>query len=196
MAKGQETRETILREAVELASVVGLNGVTIGSLAGHTRLSKSGLFGHFGSKEQLQVATLEAGVSRFIDSVIAPALREPTGLPRLRAVFDGWLDWSDDGGPAGGCILVAAAVEVDDQPGPARDYLVETQRRWLDFLAGAARRAVSAGHFRQDLDCVQFAHELNAIYLGFHHARRLLHDPDAKRRAWTAYDRLIEDAAA
>ncbi len=194
MLKGERTRETILREAVDLASVVGLNGVTIGSLAGHTGLSKSGLFGHFGSKEQLQVATLEAGVARFIDSVIAPALHRPRGLARLRALFEGWLDWSDDGGPSGGCILVAAAVEFDDQPGPTRDYLVDTQRRWLDFLAGAARLAVDEGQFRRDLDCVQFAHELNAVYLGFHHARRLLRDPDAKQRAWTAYDRLIEDA--
>jgi AcrR family transcriptional regulator len=196
MQKGDRTRDAILREAVELASVVGLNGVTIGSLAGHTGLSKSGLFGHFGSKEQLQLATLQAGVARFTDSVIAPALQRPRGLARLRALFDAWLAWSDDGGPTGGCILVAAGVEVDDQPGPTRDYLVDTGRRWLDFLAGAARLAIDEGEFRPDLDGVQFAHELNAIYLGFHHARRLLRDPTAKRRAWTAYDRLIEDATA
>lgn len=194
MPKGARTRHTILREAVDLASVVGLQGLTIGSLATHTGLSKSGLFAHFGSKQHLQLATLEAVTERFREVVIRPALTRPRGLARIRALFENWLNWNDQAGPRGGCLFAQAAAELDDQPGPAREYVASAQRQWLEFLAGAARRAIATGEFRRTLDCVQFTHDLNAIYLGFHQARRLLRDPLARTRARRAFHRLLEDA--
>jgi AcrR family transcriptional regulator len=195
MTKGAETRTTILDEAANLASINGLNGLTIGTLAAHTGMSKSGLFRHFGSKEDLQVATLRAGVERFTQIVIRPALQAPRGITRVRALFDRWLEWGTKGGFAGGCIFIPASFELDDQPGAARDYLVTTQREWLDLLATTARKAVEAGDFRPDLDATQFAHEFNTILLGFNQAYRLMRDPKSADRALSQFERLIEDAS-
>lgn len=194
MTKGETTRDTVLTEAVDLASVVGLNGLTIGELAAHTGMSKSGLFRHFGSKEALQVATLQQGVVRFVDLVVRPALRKPRGVERLRALFEGWLEWSDTSGPRGGCLFVAAAIELDDQPGAARDYLVETQREWLATLELSAKLAVEARAFRPGLDCKQFAHDMYGIYLGYHMTNRLFRDPGARERTIASFDRLMDDA--
>jgi AcrR family transcriptional regulator len=195
MSKGADTRSGILDEAAKLASFTGLNGLTIGTLAAHTGMSKSGLFRHFGSKEQLQVETLRAGVDRFATIVLRPALATPRGRGRVQALFDGWLHWATDQGLPGGCLFIAASVELDDQPGAARDYLVETQRQWLDLIATTARRAIEAGDFRPDLDCQQFAHEFNTLLLGFQQANRLMRDPAATQRARTQLERLLRDAA-
>lgn len=194
MTKGTDTRTTILDEAANLASINGLNGLTIGTLAAHTGMSKSGLFRHFGSKEDLQVATLRAGVDRFTETVIRPALKAPRGQARVRALFDRWLEWGTGHGFAGGCIFIPASFELDDQPGAARDYLVTTQQEWLDLLATTARKAVEAGDFRSDLDTAQFAHEFNTILLGFNQAHRLMHDPESAERALSQYERLVKDA--
>lgn len=194
MTRGTDTRAAILDEAANLASLNGLNGLTIGTLATHTGMSKSGLFRHFGSKEELQVATLRAGVDRFTETVIRPALRAPRGQRRVRALFDRWLDWGTSQGFAGGCIFIPASFELDDQPGAARDYLVQTQQSWLDLLATTARKAVDTGDFRADLDVAQFAHEFNTVLLGFNQAHRLLHDPKAAERALLQFERLIGDA--
>jgi AcrR family transcriptional regulator len=196
MTKGTETRSTILDEAADLASLTGLNGLTIGTLAAHTGMSKSGLFRHFGSKEQLQVETLRAGVDRFTTTVLRPALAKPRGRARVQALFDGWLHWATDQGLPGGCLFIAASSELDDQPGVARDYLVENQRKWLDLIATTARRAVEAGDFRSDLDGDQFAYEFNALLLAFQQANRLMRDPAAPQRARAQFDRLVRDAAA
>lgn len=194
MTKGDITKAAILNDALDLASVVGLEGLSIGELASRTGMSKSGLFAHFGSKERLQLATLKAGVGRFIELVIKPALQVPRGVARIEALFDNWLAWASGAGPRGGCVLLAASVEWDDKQGPVRDYLVGTQSEWLGFLAEAAHLAVGTGEFRRDLDVMQFAHELNAIYLNFHLATRLLHAPDAPVRAQDAFARLLRDA--
>lgn len=194
VTKGETTRDAILDQAANLASISGLNGLTIGTLAAHTGMSKSGLFRHFGSKEDLQVATLKAGVERFMEVVVRPALRAPRGVTRVRELFIRWLAWETEKGLEGGCLFIAASIELDDQPGAARDYLVTTQREWLEFLAEAARRAVAADDFRTDLDAAQFAHEFNAIFLGFHQAHRLMRDPEAAHRAHRQFDRLVEDA--
>jgi AcrR family transcriptional regulator len=194
MTKGSDTRASILDEAANLASINGLNGLTIGSLATHTSMSKSGLFRHFGSKEELQVATLRAGVDRFTETVVRPALKTPRGEPRVRALFDRWLEWATGHGYAGGCIFIPASFELDDQPGAARDYLVTTQRTWLDLLATTAHMAVASGDFRPDLDTAQFAHEFNTILLGFNQAHRLMHDPKAAERALSQFERLLRDA--
>jgi len=194
MQKGERTRDAILQQAVDLASVVGLNGLTIGSLATHMGMSKSGLFQHFGSKEALQVSTLEYGVGLFTEQVVRPALKQPRGVERVRNLFDSWLGWDDHTGAQGGCLFVTASIELDDQAGPARDFLVTTQQDWLTLLERTAQLAVEAHAFRPDLDCTQFAHELNSLLLGFHQSKRLMRDPKAESRARKALDRLIEDS--
>ena len=194
MSKGDETRGAILDHALREASRIGLEGLSIGNLARDLGLSKSGLFAHFQSKEALQVQVLETAVARFLETVMAPSLRAPRGEPRIRALFERWVEWSDVCGRPGGCICGAAAAELDDQEGPAREALVRSQRDWLDALARAARLAVEAGHFRADLDEEQFAHEFYGIMLGCHHARRLLRDPKARERAAKAFEALLARA--
>jgi len=196
MGKGAETREAILERAVELASEVGLGGLTIGRLASALDLSKSGLFAHFASKEGLQIATLERAAERFVEVVIRPALQAPRGEPRLRALFDRWQRWPLEVPQPGGCLFVQATVELDDKPGPARDRLVALQRGWLDSLATAVKGAITEGHFRRDVDPEQIAFELHGIMLSTHHAVRLLRDPRATARARRAVDRLLVSCRA
>lgn len=194
MRKGDRTRAAILDQSAELASLVGLTGLSVGTLAGHTGLSKSGLFRHFGSKDALQVATLKAGVDRFIATVVQPALQAARGEARVRALFERWLTWATTEGLPGGCLFIAASIELDDQPGPARDYLVKAQRQWLDLIATTAQFAIGTGAFRRGLDVAQFAHEFNSTLLGFHQAQRLLRDRQAARRAAAQFERLLGDA--
>lgn len=180
--------------AIELASTLGIEGITLGSLADSLELSKSGLFAHFKSREALQIAVLEAAAQHFREVVVAPALRAPRGEPRIRALFDRWIEWGKSKTLPGGCVFVAAAVELDDRPGPVRDVLVQTQKDWIELLAQTARTAVEEGHFRRDLDVDQFAFELYGIVLGFHHQSRLFRDPKALTRMRTAFDRLLASA--
>ncbi len=191
MGKGEQTRDAILERAVRLASEVGLEGVTIGRLAGALDLSKSGLFAHFASKEALQVQTLERAAERFVEVVLRPALAEPRGEPRLRALFERWLRWPEAVPQPGGCIFVQAAVELDDRPGPARDRLVALQGAWLSTLATAVKGARTEGHFRRDVDPEQVAFELYGVMLSTHHAARLMRDPKASARARRAFERLL-----
>src|SRR5690606_32812889 len=168
-----------------------LEALSIGRLAERTGLSKAGLFRHFGSKTGLQHAVLEACVEEFRARVIVPALRPPSGVERLRALLDAWLEWAAAPDCAGGCPLLGASIELDDQPGELRGYLVEKQRAWLDCIRAAVARAVADGDLRGDLDAEQFAFEFNAIGLGFNFALRLLEDADAAVRARNALERLI-----
>jgi len=190
MGKGEVTRKAILADAMALASTVGLEGLSIGRLAERLKLSKSGLFAHFKSKENLALEVIEAARQEFIEGVVAPALKAPRGEPRIRALVDRWVSW---GQRPGGCLFVALAAELDDQPGPARDALAAAQRDWLDTLGGAARIAVTEGHFKAQLDVQQFAFELYGLMLGFHHLSRFLQDPKALARTRRAVDRLLED---
>ena len=196
MAKGDDTKSAVLGSAITLASTLGLEGVTIGKLAEHVGMSKSGLFAHFSSKENLQVAVLEEAVARFVALVVSPALKEPRGEPRVRALFEKWLAWSRADFLPGGCIFVMASVELDDRPGPARDRLIASQKDWVDTLAHAARIAVEEKHFRKDLDPEQLAHELFSIAYGFHFLRRIVDPAEAERRTRSAFERLITDAHA
>jgi AcrR family transcriptional regulator len=196
MTKGSETRERILETAFRLSARDGLEGLSLGSLADQMGLSKSGLYAHFSSKEELQVETLRAAAGHFTQQVLVPAFRNSErGLPRLRALFDHWLRWAVNPSLPGGCPMVAASIELDDRPGPARDYLVQAQKDLMDTLARSARMCVEAGHFRSDLDVHQMAFELDGIFLAYNHARRLLRDPRAERRARAAFERLVEDAS-
>ncbi len=195
MGKGDETRQAVLAEALRAASTVGLRGLTIGSLAELTSMSKSGLFAHFKSKEQLQCAVIEYAAECFVDRVLRPALREPRGEARVRAVFDRWLQW--DGGAdwalPGGCVFISAAAELDDEPdGVLRERFVRNQRDWLDTLATVFRSGIGDGQFEGDTE--QFAHDLYGVMLAFHHAARLLRDPDAERRARVAFEQLLSAA--
>lgn len=195
MGKGEETRQTVLDHALQEASRLGLEGLSIGNLAKELGLSKSGLFAHFQSKEALQIQVLELASQRFVEAVVAPALKKPRGIPRIRELFERWMGWSEKAGLPGGCLFVAAAVELDDQPGPVRDALVRSQRDWLDALSKAVQIAVAEGHFRPDVDPDQFAHDLYGVILGYHHAHRLLRDRKARARAIRAFEALLTAAS-
>ena len=194
MRKGERTRSAILDGAVKLASELGLEGLTLGRLADELELSKSGLFAHFSSKENLQVETLDRAAERFAEVVVRPAVALPAGEKRLRALFDNWMEWPRRVKQPGGCIFVAAAAELDDRPGPARDRLVELQREWRQVVARVVRRGQEVGEFRADLDPEQVAFEVHGIGLAHHHTLRLLRDPKALERARAAMERLIADA--
>jgi len=193
MGKGEATREAVLDEASRMARTVGLGGMTIGALAGRTRLSKSGLYAHFQSKEDLQLQVLEHAKVRYVAEVIAPALAAPRGEPRVRALFEHKLRW--DSAP-GGCIFTAAASELDDQPGPVRDRVARDQRDWLDTIAEVFRTGIAEGHFRPDADSEQFAFDLEGIFLSLHHASRLLGDRQAAGRARRSFETLLAAARA
>jgi AcrR family transcriptional regulator len=196
MRKGELTRQAILERAVRLASRVGLQGLTIGGLAEELQLSKSGLFAHFRSKSSLEVEVLEAATTLFTEVVIRPALAQPRGEPRLRALFERWLDWARNAAREGGCIFVAAATELDDEPGPARDKLVQSERDWLDCIAQMARTAKKEGHFRSEVDEEQFASDLHGVTLAYHHSARLMRDPKAEERARRSFEALLSACRA
>lgn len=191
LRKGEATRAAILDHAVKLASQIGLSGLSIGRLAEDLKLSKSGVFAHFHSKEALQVQVLETAAERFVGEIVRPALAQPRGESRVRALFERWLGWARSQSTPGGCLFVAASVEFDDQPGPVRDKLVELQREWLSVMANVAQTGIAGKTFRSDVDAGQFAHDLYAIMLGYHHASRLLKDPRAEARAHAAFDNLV-----
>jgi len=189
VGKGEETRQAILGRALELATSLGVEGLTIGRLADDVQLSKSGLFAHFGSKEALQIQVIGLARELFTETVVLPAIRAPRGEPRVRALFDRWMRWAER---PGGCPIVQFAAELDDRPGPAREALVQAQKAWLDTLAKAARIAADEGHFRKNLDVVQFAFELVGIMLSANLVTRLLEDPMSRKRAKRAFDGLLE----
>jgi AcrR family transcriptional regulator len=195
MSKGDTTRERILERAFRMASRDGLEGLSIGALAESLAMSKSGLFAHFGSKEELQVEILRVAAQRFEETVVRPAFRAPRGTPRIRRLQENWVRWANSPEAAGGCLFVSAAAELDDRAGRPRDFLVETQRQLQEALARSARMAIEAGHFRKDLDCKQFAFEFYALLLGYHHAKRLFRDPRADAALGASFDRLLADAA-
>jgi AcrR family transcriptional regulator len=196
MRKGETTRITILGHAAELASQVGLSGLTIGALADDLELSKSGLFAHFRSKEALQIQVLEHASQSFVDQVVTPALKTSRGEPRIRSLFDRWLAWDRDRTFPGGCVFVAAATELDDRPGPVRDRLVDLQRQWLEVLIISFRKGIEAGQFDPQSDAEQFAQDLYGIMLAYHHQSRLMDDPRAEERARRAFERLLADLKA
>lgn len=195
VSKGEQTKAAILDEASDLASRLGLGGLTIGTLATATQLSKSGLYAHFASKESLQVEVLQHARDLFTDHVLRPTVRAARGEPRFRAFFDNWLSWHSKGF-AGGCIFVDAASEFDDQEGPVRDELVRAERDKFESVALVISTAISEGHFRPDVDPEQVAYELEGILLAHHHARRLMRDPRADELARRAFERLLESCRA
>ena len=196
MAKGVITRERILDQALRDASLVGLDGLSLGKLAEEVEMSKSGIFAHFGSKEELQKQVLAAAAEKFGEIVVKPALTAPRGIPRVRAMFEGWLRWERDISVPGGCVFTHAAVELDDRPGPVRDDLAVWQRTWRDMLARAASIAVQEKQFRKDLDTQQFAFRLMGIIFVYYNSKRLLEDPRAEAHVRSAFEDLVHWASA
>jgi len=194
--KGEQTRAAILDEALSIASRLGLEGLTIGSLAEATGMSKSGLFAHFGSREDLQLAVLEHAAQRYGERVFAPVLKIERGLPRLRALFERWLEWTHSSGLPGGCIMISAANEYDDRPGPIRDAVIANLHRGTAITEKAVRLAVQEGHLRSDTDPKQIGFEMLGIVLASHNHRRLLGDSAARKRALTAFEQLVGRHAA
>ena len=189
--KGEQTRTAILDEALKIASKLGLEGLTIGSLADATGMSKSGLFAHFGSREDLQLAVLEHAAQLYGEKVFIPVLKIERGLPRLKALFERWLDWALESQLPGGCIMLSAAFEYDDRPGPIRDAAIENQHRGNAITKKAIRLAIEEGHLSPDTDPEQISFEMLGMVLASHNHRRLLGDKEARKRALIAFDELI-----
>ena len=194
MTKGAATRDRIVASALRVASVEGLEGITIGRLAGELGLSKSGLFAHFKSKEELQLAVLRAATDAFTDVVVRPALAAPRGEPRVRALFERWLDWESHVSVPGGCVFMHLSVELDDQPGPARDALVMAQEWWIEAIAKAVKLAVTIGDFRPETEPDLFAFQMHGILHAYYHSKRLLRHADAQSRARRAFEALVAGA--
>ena len=190
--KGERTRQSILDRAVDLASVDGLEGLTIGRLAEDLEMSKSGLFAHFGSKEDLQLATIEAARQRFVEEVLRPALSAARGYPRLLAICKSWLSYVGRGVFPGGCFFAAASFEFDGRPGPVRDAIAGAMNLWLEALEKSVRLAKEEGHLDPHADPAQIAFELNALFLGANFSIQLRRDPLAIRRAGRAIEHRLE----
>lgn len=190
-SKGEETRAAILDTAVDLASAEGLEGLTIGRLAKSLNMSKSGLFGHFGSKEDLQLATVRAARHIFRREVILPTLEVAVGLPRIWALCNAWLSYLERGVFRGGCFFFAVSAEFDNRPGPVRDAIAANMQEWLDYLAQLVREAQERGEITTHLDPAQIAFELHAYYLNANWTMQLFGDEQAVNRARVAIlDRL------
>jgi AcrR family transcriptional regulator len=186
--KRATTRETILDHAYALARRDGLEGLSIGTLATDVGMSKSGVFAHFGSREDLQMAVLDTGRRRFMAKVLVPALGQPRGLPRLRAIVANWFEWSRE--HQSGCVLLSAASEYDGRDGPLHDGVVHQQAGWRGELQKAVGQAVQEGHLGPRTDAAQLAFEIYALMLGLHHDGGLFGFDEASRRTTAAFERL------
>jgi AcrR family transcriptional regulator len=191
--KGERTRQSILERAVDLASVEGLGGLTIGRLADELDMSKSGLFAHFGSKEDLQLATIEAASQRYIREVFSVAIREPRGYPRLVAICRSWLSYLRRGVFPGGCFFAAASFEYDGRPGPVRDLIRRLMDDWIGALEKAIRMARDEGHLDPKVDPAQLAFELNSLFFGANFAYYLRDDTGAVDKAERAVLTRLEN---
>jgi AcrR family transcriptional regulator len=192
MGKGEETRRQIVEEALALAGSVGLEGVSLGALAERLKLSKSGLFAHFESKEALQLEVLQEAIDAFVKDVVLPSLTKARGVPRVRAMADHYLSWIRGNSNHGSCIFMAMTHEYDDRPGPVRDLLVQSQRDWYATIARAAQLAIDERHFHDKVDPEQFAFTLVGIGMAYQQTQKLLEDPRAEARARRGFEELFE----
>jgi AcrR family transcriptional regulator len=174
--KGSHTREAILAKAMDIASVDGLDGLTIGSLAEALEMSKSGLFAHFGSKEELQLATIQAARGFFAQEVMVPGLNAKKGLARLCSVISAWLDYAEKEVFRGGCFFTAVAAEFDSRPGPVKDAVAACMQEWVDSLARLLREAKELGELDRKAPADQLAWEFNSLAMGANSAYQLQRD--------------------
>jgi AcrR family transcriptional regulator len=189
-SKGAATRELILEHAYQLARQDGLEGLSIGTLALGVGMSKSGVFAHFGSREDLQIALLDAVSTRFVEFIKLPALKQPRGLKRLRTMIDRWMEWGHI--HQSGCVLLSAAVEYDGrEDGPLRERVLAQQSAWRDELKRAITLSVEVGDLKKDTDADQLAFEIYALMLGLHHDAGLFGFKEASRHTTAAVNRLF-----
>lgn len=191
MLKGQQTKAVIVEAALGLASQIGLEGLSIGALAEITGMSKSGVFAHFGSREELQISVVREYHARFEREIFYPALAIERGLPRLQALFDRWMVRTSTEIDSG-CIYISGAVEFDDRTGPVRDALVTSVSSWQDALRRAVELAQKEKHLQSGLDPQQIAFEIHGLILALHYEARFLRRTGAMQRAREGFARLIE----
>ena len=191
LQKGQQTKAAIVDAALGLATQIGLEGLSIGALAEVMQMSKSGVFAHFGSREELQISVVREYHHRFEEEVFYPAMSVPRGLPRLRAMFDNWMKRTSVEIDSG-CIYISGAVEFDDRPGPVRDALASSVSTWLTAMGRAIEIAIEEGHLRADTDADQMRFEIHSLILALHYEARFLRTPDSLQRAVAAFDGIVQ----
>lgn len=198
--KGQQTKAAIVDAALGLATQIGLEGLSIGALAEVMRMSKSGVFAHFGSREELQISVIREYHARFEEEVFYPALEKARGMPRLKALFQNWMNRTSVEIDSG-CLYISGAVEFDDRPGPVRDALAGSVKTWLSAMYRAVVQAKEAGHLRGDADEHQMAFEIHGLILALHYEARFLKTPGSIDRANIGFAHIVgrygpPDAAA
>ena len=191
LQKGMQTKAAIVDAALGLATQIGLEGLSIGALAEVTQMSKSGVFAHFGSREELQISVVREYHTRFEDEVFYPAMQEPRGMPRLRALFANWMKRTSFEIDSG-CIYISGAVEFDDRTGPVRDALVGSVKTWLAAMRRAVVAAKQEGHLRADVDEDQLLFEIHGLILALHYEARFLKNPGSIARANAGFDNILK----
>ena len=190
MQKGQQTKAAIVDAALGLASHIGLEGLSIGTLAEVMHMSKSGVFAHFGSREELQISVIREYHTRFEEEVFYPVLQQARGLPRLQGLFQNWMRRTSVELDSG-CLYISGAVEFDDRPGPVRDALAGSVKTWLSAMYRAVVQAKEAGHLRPDADEHQMAFEIHGLILALHYEARFLKAPGSESRAHTGFAHIV-----
>ncbi|RYX91727.1 MAG: TetR/AcrR family transcriptional regulator [Comamonadaceae bacterium] len=190
LQKGQQTKAAIVDAALGLATQIGLEGLSIGALAEVTQMSKSGVFAHFGSREELQISVIREYHARFEEEVFYPAMQQPRGLPRLRAMFSNWMKRTSAEIDSG-CLYISGAVEFDDRPGPVRDALAGSVNTWLAAMYRAIVQAKETGQLREDADEHQVSYEIHGLILALHYEARFLKTPGSIARANAGFDNIL-----
>jgi AcrR family transcriptional regulator len=190
LQKGQQTKAAIVDAALGLATQIGLEGLSIGALAEVTQMSKSGVFAHFGSREELQISVIREYHNRFEEEVFYPAMREGRGLPRLRALFANWMKRTSVEIDSG-CIYISGAVEFDDRPGPVRDALASSVRTWHSAMKRAIQSAMAEGQLDNDVEEEQMLFEIHGLILALHYEARFLKDAGAFARANRGFENIL-----
>ncbi|WP_114969851.1 TetR/AcrR family transcriptional regulator [Rhodoferax ferrireducens] len=190
LQKGQQTKQAIVDAALGLAAQIGLEGLSIGALAEVTQMSKSGVFAHFGSREELQISVIREYYAQFADEVFFPAMDEARGLPRVRALFANWMKRVAVEIQSG-CIFISGAVEFDDRPGPVRDALASSVKTWLAALYRAVVQAKEEGHLHENADEEQMAFEIHGLILASHYEARFLKNPFSTERANKGFENIL-----
>ena len=190
LPKGQQTKAAIVDAALRMAAQVGLEGLSIGSLAEAMGMSKSGVFAHFGSRDELQISVVREYYARFEAQVFQPAMMQPRGLPRVRALFEHWMRFTSAELDSG-CIFISGAVEFDDRPGPVRDALAEAVGAWIDAMTRAVAQAGEQGHLLASADPRQISFEIHALILALHYEARFMRRPGSMERAVQGFHNIL-----
>ncbi|MFM1979089.1 MAG: hypothetical protein RLZ68_354 [Pseudomonadota bacterium] len=190
MHKGQQTKQAIIDAALGLATQIGLEGLSIGALAEVMGMSKSGVFAHFGSREELQISVVREYHDRFENEVFYPAVQQPRGIERLRSLFANWMNRTSVEIDSG-CLYISGAVEFDDRPGPVRDALASSVKTWLSALLRAIELAKQCGHLRSDADEGQMAFEIHGLILALHYEARFLKSPGSIQRGHQGFENIL-----